>query len=138
MKTVSIELGKKPSEVRRVIERNKISQGDRVVVLAKKEETSVTLLFFLIVVAMALVSALRQRTNGQTSGVDSIQEMDNEALLKLDSPAAVEKAIESNLGVKLEVAIQEEASDPIDGLFGKWKGSNITLASIRKKAWERV
>jgi hypothetical protein len=138
MKTVSIELGKKPSEVRRVIERNKISQGDRIVVLAKKEETSVTLLFFLIVVAMALVSALRQRTNGLTSGVDSIQEMDNEALLKLDSPAAVEKAIESNLGVKLEVAIQEEVSDPIDGLFGKWKGSNITLASIRKKAWERI
>lgn len=49
----------------------------------------------------------------------------------------IEKKIEKDLHLNLSFKKKKEKEDPLDELFGLWKGKNITIDSLREKAWPK-
>ncbi len=137
MKTLSLEMGKMPHELKIFFEKNDLQHGDKILILAGKEQERSVLFTYLVMLALTLYSFF-QKKEKKGAGASELPGMNYEELLEKESPEAIEDVIEDKLGVQLEISEEEEEFNPIDAAFGIWKDRDITIEKIRKMAWERT
>lgn len=123
MQTVELDIDtiKSPKELIQFLKDTHFGVGDNLHL--KVEEKQV--LFILVIFFIAFGSIIKRQKQGE--------DILNGLLSKYDNAEELEKDIEKEYGINIEL----ETKNPLKDAFGLWKDYNIDAETLRKEAWQR-